>query len=116
MNIRELVEAFDKAAQAWGWERDWGYGTGVDDAKEAHASARAALLAAIDRLERQRDAAKAECDAWREWEAAHTDLITTDPEKLEAAHERINAADRAIAAARTATDEAWREQAQEPQQ
>lgn len=109
MTIRELVEKFDEAAQAWGWERDWGYGAGVDEAKEAHASARAALLAAIDRLERKAATAKAESDAWREQEAAHADLITTDPEKLEAAHERINAADRALDAARATTDEAWKE-------
>lgn len=99
MTIRELVEKFDEAAQAWGWERDWGYGAGVDEAKEAHASARAALLAAIERLERKAATAKAECDAWRAW--AEMNHRVCDTESF--------AAKDACYAARTATDEAWRE-------
>lgn len=108
MTIRELVGKYANQSALWGC-------TLAVLAANEMGRLEKDLLAAIDRLERQRDAAKAECDAWREQEAAHADLITTDPEKLEAAHERINAADRAIDAARAATDEAWREQAQEPQ-
>lgn len=98
MTIRELVEKFDEAAQAWGWERDWGYGAGVDEAKEAHASARAALLAAIDRLERKAATAKAECDAWR---------AAFDPETGRQTGDASDCRD--VVSARTATDEAWKE-------
>lgn len=106
MDIRELVGKYGSQSALWGC-------TLTVLAANEMGRLEKALLAAIDRLERKAATAKAESDAWREQEAAHADLITTDPEKQEAAHERINAADRAIDAARTATDEAWREPAPE---
>lgn len=104
-DIRELVETFDKAAQDWGWERDWGYGNSVPESERSHAAAKAALLAAIARLEAKAATAKAECKAWREYDSA-----------LRRGESNLNRHHDAMDTARAATDEAWREQAREPKQ
>lgn len=54
---QELVEAFDQAAQTWGWEADQGT-RDVESAKAAYEIAKAAVVAAIERLVRERDEAR----------------------------------------------------------
>ncbi|WP_210249534.1 hypothetical protein, partial [Methylobacterium sp. WL7] len=45
--IAAALEAFDKAAQAWGWEADMGTGGETAEIMRDHENARAALDAAI---------------------------------------------------------------------
>lgn len=108
--IRELIETFDKAAQDWGWEQDWGVGKSVGEADHAHAAAKAALVAAIERLEAKAATARAECEAWR----SIPDMDHHEPYWNSPLGGGKSPEDR-IATARAATDEAWREQAQEHQ-
>lgn len=45
-----MLEAFDKAAQDWGWTVDQGTGRDVDNSKEIYEATRAKLQARLDRL------------------------------------------------------------------
>lgn len=50
---KRLVEAFDEAAQAHGWERDQGSMAGAHEALLEHAKAKDALIKRITNLEAQ---------------------------------------------------------------
>lgn len=113
-DIRELVEnAMNDAATLGTWIGHIGK-PGRQAASNSYETSRAALLAAIERLEQKAATAKAECEAWRAWEAAYEETISVPPEEQHKAYEQVGVAERAITTARAATDEAWREQAQEP--
>lgn len=50
-NITELLEAFDEAAQDWGWQEDQGFRR-VEESRAAYLKTRQALVDAIRGLER----------------------------------------------------------------
>jgi hypothetical protein len=44
-----LLQAFDAAAQSWGWQSDQGVGRAVDDARRSYEESKAKLIAHLRR-------------------------------------------------------------------
>lgn len=115
-NIRELVEKAIEDAMDVGAFSGLPLTPAKQRARHDQQESLAALLAAIDRLERKAAAAKAECEAWRkafddeDIEPSFVNVVGSDstyvPKSVQEAVKRIDAA-------RIATDEAWREPAPE---
>lgn len=54
IDLKELVEKFDEAAQSWGWERDQGT-KNVQASLDEYERAKAALIARLEAADKERE-------------------------------------------------------------